>query len=130
MAAKDDKVRDLVEKALRRNPKVTNQDLYARAKKVDPSVGKLSLRQFHAKYPLQVKRRRSPKKRRRTNGRKPAAAAKRAPKAASGAVNRDAVRKSLMRFAKDVSAAQNKTETIDILSNVDRYVDDVVKAVR
>ena len=137
MAARTgDKVMALVEKHLAKNPKVSNADLFERAKKVDAAVGKLSLRQFHAKYPLQVKRRRAPKKRpaarRRPAARPRPAARSRRPRAPRkpvvSAANRDAVRKSLLKFAKDVSAATNKTETIDILANVDKYVDEIMKA--
>ena len=59
MAQMDPKVMEMVERALESDPGVGSSDLFERAKKRFPSVGDLSIRQFHARYPLQVKRRRS-----------------------------------------------------------------------
>ena len=128
MAAAADKVMDFVEKQLKRDPKATSEKLFEGAKKIDNKIGKLSLRQFHAKYPLQVKRRRNkgkkaaPKRARRAPTR-----TSRAPRRAAG--SQDAVRRVMLRFAKDISAA-DKTGTIDILANIDRYVSDVIKAAK
>ncbi len=143
-----DKVMQLVEKQLHKDPKTSNADLFKKAQKVDAAVGKLTLRQFHAKYPLQVKRRLAPKKPKkrgskprrsaprasrkpgRKPGRKPAAktTAKTAKTRARSGANREAVRGSLLRFARDISSASNKVETIEILANIDKYVDEVLKA--
>jgi hypothetical protein len=120
-----------VERQLKKDPKTPSRKLFERAKKMDPAVARLSLRQFHAKYPLQVKRRLAPK--RRTKKRAPKSAA--APRAGQAPARRAAgdeaaIRGVLLRFAKDVSAAEGKTETIEILANVDRYVADIMKAAR
>lgn len=140
MAAADDKVMSLVERELEKDPQIENQALYEKAQKVDPEVAKLTLRQFHAKYPLQVKRRSPATKKkggkpRKSKGarktRKKAAATKstgRSRRAAQAATSHEAVRKVLLRFAKDVSAAEGKAETIGVLANVDRYVTDILKA--
>jgi hypothetical protein len=133
MASPADKVMTFVERQLKRDPKISSGKLFERAKKMDSTVARMSLRQFHAKYPLQVKRRLAPKKKRVTKRvpKKPAAAprARRAPaQRASG--DEAAIRRVLLRFAKDVSAAEGKTETIEILANVDRYVADIMKAAR
>lgn len=116
-APADDKVMELVEKQLRKNPKVSNEELFEKAKGVDPSVGELSLRQFHAKYPLQVKRKLAPK-----TGRRSRRSRRRAQE-----VDREAVRQSLLKFAKDISAAEGKAETIELLANVDDYVNELIK---
>lgn len=116
-ASADDKVMELVEKQLRKNPEISNEELFEKAKGVDPSVGELSLRQFHAKYPLQVKRKLAPK-----TGRRSRRSRRRAQD-----VDREAVRQSLLKFAKDISAAEGKAETIELLANVDEYVTELIK---
>lgn len=116
-APADDKVMELVEKQLRKNPEVTNEELFEKAKGVDPSVGELSLRQFHAKYPLQVKRKLAPK-----TGRRSRRSRRRAQE-----VDREALRQALLKFAKDISAAEGKAETIELLANLDDYVTELIK---
>lgn len=118
MAASEDKVMEWVQKQLKKNPAVSNQELFAKAKEIDPAVGELSLRQFHAKYPLQVKRKLAPKS--GTRGRSRRRRAKE--------LNREAIRESLLKFARDVSAAEGKAETIEILANVDKYVSELADA--
>ena len=118
---KIDKVMQLIEKELKKNPKATAKELQQKAKAVSPSVGKLSVRQFHAKYPLQVRKRLAPKKPRRAAPR---------PRAARDQVNREAVRNTLMTFAKDVSAAEGKSETIAVLGKLDNYIDAIIRATR
>ncbi len=132
MADVNDKVMDMVRKELKKNPDAENQELYEKAKKVDGSVDDLSLRQFHARYPLQVKRQLAQKKGGKKGGRKRKSRKKsrsggRGGGSASGA-DRDAIRGTLLQFAKDVSSAEGKAEMIDLLTSVDDYVDDVVKA--
>lgn len=57
MANVDEKVMAMVEAELAKNPDTGSSDLFEMAKAEEPSIGELSLRQFHARYPLQVKRR-------------------------------------------------------------------------
>lgn len=132
MPATNEKVMEMVRKELDANPDAENQDLYKKAQKIDASVGDLTLRQFHARYPLQVKRKRAAKSRaRKSTARKKGASRKTRKKTAGtakGAVDREAIRATLLRFARDVSAAEGKAEMIDLLSGVDDYVDDVVGA--
>jgi len=144
-----DKVMQLVEKELKINPKATAKELQQKAKAVSEAVGKLSVRQFHAKYPLQVRRQLAPKKPRRAAPKARAAAKKprraapkartaakkprrAAPKArpARGQVNREAVRNTLMTFAQDLSAAQGKSETIAVLRKLDNYIDAIIRAAK
>ena len=124
MASPVDKVMQFVERELAKDPTVSNEKLFEGAKKVSRAVSKLSPRQFHAKYPLQVKRRSKNGK-----GRKRVAKAPRrvvAPR--SG--DQDAVRKIMLRFAQDLSSAGSQSETIGVLANLDRYVTDIMKATR
>jgi hypothetical protein len=140
-----DKVMQFIEKELKKNPKATAKELQQKAKAVSASVGKLSVRQFHAKYPLQVRRKLAPKKPRGAAAKKPRRAAPKkargaapkkarraAPKAraARGQVNREAIRNTLMTFAKDVSAAEGKSETIAVLGKLDNYIDAIIRATR
>ncbi len=140
---KIDKVMQLIEKELKKNPKATAKELQQKAKAVSEAVGKLSVRQFHAKYPLQVRRKLALKKPRRAAPKKPRRAAPKAraapkkprraaPKAraARGQVDREAIRKTLMTFAKDVSAAEGKSETIAVLGKLDNYIDAIIRATR
>ncbi|MDE0258591.1 MAG: hypothetical protein OXR82_09440, partial [Gammaproteobacteria bacterium] len=53
----DAAVMEYVERTLEANPGIANADLFAGAREIDPSVGQLTGRQFHARYPLQVKAR-------------------------------------------------------------------------
>ena len=124
MAERKDEIMSMVRDELKKDPDIENKTLYAKAKKIDPAVDDLSLRQFHARYPLQVKRKMAQK---RGGGRKRKSSGK-ARKSGGGGVDREAVRGVLLRFARDVSAAEGKAEMIDILSSVDDYVDDVVGA--
>ena len=142
---KIDKVMQLIEKELKKNPKATAKELQQKAKAVSEAVGKLSVRQFHAKYPLQVRRKLAPKKPRRAAPKKPRRAAPKKPRraalkkpcraapkarAARGQVNREAIRNTLMTFAKDVSAAEGKSETIAVLGKLDNYIDAIIRATR
>ena len=125
MAKTDEKVMAVVEAELKKDPDASVQDLYDKAKSVNSAIGKLTLRQFNARYPLQVKRRMSSKgpgkkKRSRTTR-------KRSRGVADGG-DRDRVRQTLLRFAGDVAGAEERKELVQVLSNVDRYVDEVLKA--
>lgn len=129
MAEVKDKVMDMVRKELDRNPDAENRELYEKATKVDGSIADLTLRQFHARYPLQVKRQKAQKsgggsKSKRSSSGRGGGSGKGAD------VNRDKVRATLLQFAKDVSSAEGQASTlIDVLENVDDYVDQVVRAV-
>ncbi len=130
-----DKVMQFVERELAKNPTISNEALFEGAKKINRAVAKLSPRQFHAKYPLQVKRRngsaRKAKKGKRRARAKASArprATRRAPAAREG--NAEGVRRVLMRFAKDLTEADSQAETIDVLARLDRYVADIMKAAR
>ena len=59
MAVTDTEVMGWVEEQLQDNPEVTVDELFEGAKILKPDVAELNKRQFHARYPLQVKRRAS-----------------------------------------------------------------------
>jgi len=115
-----------VEVALKDNPKATVDELFEIAQGVNKAVAELSKRQFHARYPLQVKRKLSPRRPRRP--RKPKAGARRARKAPANGPVRDAVRAIFLKFASDLAAADARKDLVRVVAGVDRYVDEVLKA--
>jgi len=131
--AEKDPIMEMVRKELKKDPGIENKELYAKASEIDESVEDLTLRQFHARYPLQVKRQMaqdSGRKKKKKTGKARKGAASGGRGGGSGGVDRDRIRSTLLRFARDVSAAEGKAEMIDLLSSVDDYVDDIAGAVR
>ena len=131
MAEINDDVMSMVRTELEKDPDVENKVLFEKATEIDDSIGDLSLRQFHARYPLQVKRQKAQAKGGRKKSSK-ASSAKRgrgSGRSKGATLDRDRVRGTLLEFAKEVSAASGKAEMIDLITNVDRYVDEVAKAV-
>lgn len=126
MAEIDAKVMQAVEKALKKNPDATVDELLEVAKKVNSSITELTKRQFHARYPLQVKRKLNPpkrrakaaKKKRKSRGRK---------REKSGETPRDQVREIFLRFASDLAAAEERKAVVRVVAGVDKYVDEVLK---
>ena len=131
MADINDDVMAMVRAELEENPDVENKELFEKATEIDEAIGDLSLRQFHARYPLQVKRQKAQAKSSRKKKSKSSAAkrARGSGRSGGGSVDRDRIRGTLLEFAKEVSAASGKAEMIDLITNVDRYVDEVAKAV-
>lgn len=123
MAETKEKVMEMVRAELDKNPDAETAKLYEKAQKVDKSVKDLTLRQFHARYPLQVKRKKAAKAgRTRRGGRRRGRRGKEP--------DREAIRDSLLGFAKEVSKAEGAAQVIDALGTVDKYVDKIVKAVQ
>jgi hypothetical protein len=128
MAEVNAKVMEMIEAEIKKNPKVSNQELFQKATALDKSVGKLSARQFNARYPLQVKRSMTPKKpraQRPARGRKARATQGGATTDGKG---RDRIRNVLLELARDVANAQDRGGLIDVVVGIDRYVERVVKA--
>ncbi|HSW31285.1 MAG TPA: hypothetical protein VLH75_17495 [Longimicrobiales bacterium] len=121
----DPKVLSAVEAALEKHPEATVDELFAVALEVSKDVAGLSKRQFHARYPLQVKRKLSPPRPRRPRQARPRV--KRSRKPADGSV-RAAVRATLLQFASDLAAAEARKDLVRVVASVDRYVDEVLKA--
>ncbi len=127
-----------VEGELRNNPAVTVDELLVGAIKMNAAIADLTKRQFHARYPLQVKRAASraaeaasPAKPQRRRRRAPAApkakpapppAKVREPSAATG-IDRKAVRSMLFDFAADVTAAEGTLGVVRVLAAMDDYID-------
>lgn len=132
MAEKSEKVMEMVRDQLKKNPDVETDALFEKARKIESSIGDLSLRQFHARYPLQVKRKMASGRRKKKKKKKSATGRSRGRRAtaASGTTDgqRAAIREGLLSFAKDVAAADAKADLINVLTSVDEYVDSVVKS--
>jgi len=134
MAETNPKVMKAVAAAIKKDPEVTNGDLFEQAKSMDPEIGSLSRRQFNARYTLQVKRKLP------GAGKKSRAARKRAPtaaglrrgfgKRAGAGPDRDAIRAALLAFASDLTAADERKDLVKVLANIDRYVDRIAKVSR
>lgn len=126
----DEKVMEFVEDTLKKNPRIQLEDLYERAKKFKSSVGRLSRRQFNARYPLQVKRRRALAEKAKGGGKKKGAAGggrgtrRSGPR---GGEPRERVRHVFLQFATDITAADERKDLVKVLAGVDLYVDQVMK---
>jgi hypothetical protein len=130
VAEVDELVMSFVERVLDEDPEIELEELFERAKKSSSSVADLSKRQFNARYPLQVKRRRSQARRAREGaGKKRGARTARPPArgADKPAASREAVRQVFLEFATDITGAEERKELVRVLANVDRYVDQAIK---
>lgn len=122
MSDVDQEVLAAVEAALAQDANASVDELFEVAKGVNRSVSTLTKRQFHARYPLQIKRKLAP--RRRGRAKQPS----RRGRQASANSMRDAVRATLLKFASDLAAADDRKSLVHVVANVDRYVGDVLKA--
>lgn len=127
MAETKANVMEMVRDEIQKNPTITTKELFEKAKKLDRSMSRLSIRQFNARYPLQIKRNLAPKRRRRGRPRKKAAGAGRNKAAAVN--TRDEIRSILLQFARDVAAADGKADVLEVVARVDGLVDRVATAV-
>lgn len=103
---RDSQIMEMVRAQLERDPPPPLAALYGRAVRLNPEIRNLSLRQFNARYPLQVRRRMKREAERRAgpspDGGKPR-------RAASDEV-RARVRAVLLQYAKAVSGARTTAE--------------------
>lgn len=128
MADSNDDLMAFVEAELKKDPDISSKDLFEKAKESHPAARGLTIREFHARYPLQVKRkqalaaggsrRRTSKSRRKRRSRK------------NQTAKRDAVREVLLGFAADLSAAEARKDLVKVLSQVDDYVEKLMEAAK
>ncbi|MCY3547045.1 MAG: hypothetical protein OXH49_09195 [Gemmatimonadetes bacterium] len=128
-------VMEYVERTLEANPGIANADLFAGAREIDPSVGQLTGRQFHARFPLQVKARlaraAAPEAKTPPEPEVPTAeetAAADAPPVETG--DPVAVRRLLLDLAKELASAESKAEVIEVMARLDEYVAEIMEAAR
>lgn len=108
---------EMVERALRENPGIGNDVLRERATDIDASIAELSPRSFNARYPLQVKRKLAAEEDSDSEERPPSA------EGAGESHRRQTIRSTLLEFAKAVAGAEGRGDVIDVLRDVDSYVD-------
>ena len=154
MAARNDQVIDFVRDELKKDPGLGSRTLYERAQRVDSTVANESLRQFHGRYVLPIKREKGRGGRRGRKGptkavtaktarsapapvtrERPVAAKQSPPKRATvrddGNAGRDGIRRTLIRFAQEVvAAAESPSRMVDVMGNIEKYVDEVVRRAR
>ena len=146
-------VMEYVERTLEANPGIANADLFAGAREIDPAVGQLTGRQFHAKYPLQVKARlaraAAPERKTPPEATPPpepepegATAEEPTTPAVSSAGAGDleapptgagdplAVRRLLLDLSKELASAKSKAEVIEVMARLDDYVAEIMEAAR
>ena len=121
----DERVMELVESELEKNPAVSVGELQRKATEILPDIESLSTRQFHARYPLQIKRRKN-RALERIEGLAAGRGTRRG-KASRGKPNREAIRATFLRFASDLTAAEARKDLVRVLAGVDRYVDQVIR---
>lgn len=142
MATRHEQVMEMVARELEQNPDIDAGELYTRAAEIDPSIRELDRRQFNARYPLQVKRLRAaargdggaakpaaprPSRRRKSQAKGKTQAAPRQRRAAAGvAPSREKVRGVFLDFARDFANAESRSEIVNVLGDLDRYVDRIV----
>jgi hypothetical protein len=134
----DEKVMSFVEGVLKKKPGIELEELFEATKKFKPSIGSLSRRQFNARYPLQVKRRRALAERgvkgrgkRPKTKKTPTAVSQKRPRPlpSSEAHPKDAIRQIFLQFATDIAAAEERKDLVKVLASVDKYVDEVFRSI-
>lgn len=118
MTERNDAVLQRVKTELERDSTMSVENLKAVAKEIDPKVGKLSLRQFNARYVLPLKRKKSARRKRSEAG-----TSSKASRIAGDNGKREAMRKVFLEFARDLSQAESRAAIVEVVSGLDRYVD-------
>lgn len=124
MAKVDEKIMKLVEDEMEKKPDVAVTELFEKAKAASPEMKKLTLRQFNARFPLQVKRR---KNRAAGGGARRGGGRRKARGRGRQEADREAVRSAFLSFAMAITAAEDKKDLVKVLAGVDKYVDDAVR---
>lgn len=109
------------EQLSRRKPPDT-EALYGRAVRIDPGVREMSLRQFHATFPLQVRRERA-----RSNERQEPSEGTGSTKDPDGQF-REAVRQVLLDFAIGFSDAEGVAGMVNAWEQLDDHVARIFRA--
>lgn len=137
MPAVDEQVMKFVEDLLEKEPEIRPEELFNKTKEFKSSIGRLSKRQFNARYPLQVKRKRAlatqgkkaqkgASSRKRTGSKSPKRKPSRPEKKDSP---REVVRRILLEFATDITSAEERQDLVKVLARADRYVDRIVSGI-
>jgi len=122
----EDKVMRLVEELLEKTPDMPVDQLYEHARKASSKIGELNLRQFNARYPLQIKLRQARAKDSSAKGGRPRAASPRRRRVQTE--GRDQVREILLNFAVTLVGADERKDVVQVLAGVDQVVDRIIQA--
>lgn len=126
MAETNPRVMEMVSKELEKDPHVRASVLYEKALEIDQSIKDLSVRQFHARYPLPLKRKRTAGK--KAGGRRASSAGRKARGSSKPESSpRERVRRIILDFAGDLARAESRASIVEVLGNVDEYVDRVMR---
>jgi len=119
MAERNEKVMEKVRKELEADPTRKSKPLFEEMQKVDKSIGDLSVQQFHARYVLPIKRENAPKRPRK---RRTGQGATR-PRSRKARVEREQVRAAFLKFARDLAEAESRGQIVQVMTDLDSYVD-------
>jgi len=123
-----ERVMGFVTKALLEEPEPPVGELYERARTLDPGVAGMSLREFNARFPLQIRRREALERPGRRKSMRSKALRQR--KAADEDRRRAAVRGVLLRFAVELSEADGPAELVRVMAGLEAWVDETVAAAK
>ncbi len=113
----DDKIMEMVRAELASNPAISTAELFESAKKKHKKqLGDMTIRRFHALYPLQIKRKAAAARPRR-----------RVKKRKGSNVDREAIKKALLGFAAALMSAEG-AELVGVIGSMDKVVEQVVAA--
>lgn len=126
----DEDVLEMVRRQLDRDPPPSTNALYGRAVQLNREIYDLSLRQFHAKYPLRVKREKARKEREESAGASPDAASGSGAAGPVDAATRERVRRVFMRFAREVAEAERPEMMVGVVERIPDRVDEIARIVR
>jgi hypothetical protein len=136
MAGTKERVQSMVEFELRADRHASTAALQAKAAKIDKSFGRLTPRQFHARFAIPVKRRlgksaSQARTRQSVPARKqPGVSPWQRVGNETNAAARDDVRRILLRFAGEVASAETKADVVDVLRLLDQWANELTAAVR
>lgn len=124
-------------RTLKEEPRITASELLQRSRTRYPEVSGLTVRQFHARYPMQAKKQLNrpvvrlfpvPKPE------PPPVPVEPEPQVAEsvdeGAPPREELRLLLFRLAMDLETAMTRADVVDVVSRMDRYVDEALSIAR
>lgn len=137
MPTRNEKVLNRIIQRIQKNPEITNAELRKVAVKMDPSIDDLTPRQFHARYALAAKRRIASEAKggrvtaqKKSTQKKVEVQQKRESMEVAVEVDRGQVREVLLALAQQVASAETKGDIVDIVSGIDKYVDQLENLVR
>ncbi len=108
-----ERVMYLVESLMERHPQMANQELQQEAAEVDPAIADLTLRQFYARFPLQIRRKQNPQwAEKATRARRP-----------GKSPTRDEIRGGLLEVAAQLADAESHSELVTAIAGIDEIVD-------